>query len=725
MLDGNYSRTASGGPAKIRTFGAFPFMVIELRGFFYNCTEREFAQLQECNAGTIYNPEIEMCSSGARAMSRIGNLRQGSSQAAGKIKRKQGEKVLNRGITLGAFYYGENDEIDITKNFWKKSTINKLRRKETITITKKSNVFASDFYLDRVNNLDVSASLSLSFMGGLITAEGGAHVLLKTRHTIEQEAMTYQISTRHLRESLTPEMKNEKDLRDECRHVGKKHGPTHVVSSIYRGFEGYFTFIRTKQVDDEQTYVSGWLKAVVDKFPTLKIEAKVNLTVDQDEALKLNRLEVSYTGDGTIGPITHLQDALREYKGIIDQSKDASRATNPIEFDLVPISDFCDSKDLLLLKIGDSITAKATVVYDTFELIELMMTSYIRSELAKLYPQFIGKFLSNYNKEFSKFKSDWIKKFSVLLPQLRGGGKAEAELIDLIQTYTDSRFEFFTAKRFLGYRNKEIKTLSFFLKKEAGPTYSVFNEVDESSNKCVFNSPNFFLRLKVVSPDRTHLLSKFLSTGANKEKDWKDWENMEKWIDDEALIQKASVKYQLFMKLFDQRTTFHLKDDHCFVVKIMADSTIANKGELAVRLEITAKGDTVVKDYALPEKLEEKKDMTSLKTGFLPRAFIKIQIRYKYRPYVSTGLLVKLFGGTGTEKVNDHIINNSVGLTEGLNIDAITNLVDMDITQMQPFTDYYLSISAYSVVGIGESACWGPINAEGSKFNVKCLLVYR
>ena len=44
-------------------------------------------------------------------------------------------------------------------------------------------------------------------------------------------------------ESVTQEMRLQTDYFDDiCKKVGKKDGPTHVVSSITRGFRGVFSF---------------------------------------------------------------------------------------------------------------------------------------------------------------------------------------------------------------------------------------------------------------------------------------------------------------------------------------------------------------------------------------------------------------------------------------------------------------------------------------------------
>ena len=80
----------------------------------------------------------------------------------------------------------------------------------------------------------------------------------------------------------------------------------------------------------------------------MSIEAKVNVTTDEDQESEKNELRIHYTGDGDIGAIATYEDAIKEYKSLSAQAKDIR---NPITFDLQPIENYCGAKDMLLLKI--------------------------------------------------------------------------------------------------------------------------------------------------------------------------------------------------------------------------------------------------------------------------------------------------------------------------------------------------------------------------------------
>ena len=74
-------------------------------------------------------------------------------------------------------------------------------------------------------------------------------------------------------ESLTQEIIKNVDYPNICNNnVGDPSGPTHVISSITRGFNAVFNFRHEKSSDYAQTNVEGSLRAVIDSIPSLKID---------------------------------------------------------------------------------------------------------------------------------------------------------------------------------------------------------------------------------------------------------------------------------------------------------------------------------------------------------------------------------------------------------------------------------------------------------------------
>ena len=115
----------------------------------------------------------------------------------------------------------------------------------------------------------------------------------------------------------------------------------------------------------------------------------------------------------------------------------------------------------------------------------------------------------------------------------------------------------------------------------------------------------------------------------------------------------------------------------------------------------------------------ELKNMKDLVIHQLTPHSIRFKLSYKFQEFISKGVIIKVFGGTGTEQVNNITIDNVNGLK--VPIDAKENVASIEITRIEPFRDYLLEVSAYSDVGVGESDCWDPITAKGMNLIIQYL----
>ena len=148
-------------PAYLRVFGAFPFEVKELRGFYYNCTDREYAKLEECQEGFIYDSSTESCVDDSGIVSRTTGRRTARS---GEVTQRNDEKVLGRNIQLGALYYGQTDTINPQFNFWSEETLTKMRRQEDNERVIDFEIFTTESFLDRKNRFDMFHKVFLFFI---------------------------------------------------------------------------------------------------------------------------------------------------------------------------------------------------------------------------------------------------------------------------------------------------------------------------------------------------------------------------------------------------------------------------------------------------------------------------------------------------------------------------------------------------------------------------------
>ena len=151
----------------------------------------------------------------------------------------------------------------------------------------------SNYQLERLNNLDIDASLALSFMGGLVKVEGSANYLDKREKKENTVSASIVYSATNSRESITQDMRINADFANEiCENIGKENGPTHVVTSITRGFRGILTFSKTTSDFEKNSTVGGDLKVVIKKLPGIDLSGQAGFSLTENEKLFLESSEV-------------------------------------------------------------------------------------------------------------------------------------------------------------------------------------------------------------------------------------------------------------------------------------------------------------------------------------------------------------------------------------------------------------------------------------------------
>ena len=134
--------------------------------------------------------------------------------------------------------------------------------------------------------------------------------------------------------------------------VGDPSGPTHVVSSITRGFKAVFNFRHEKSSDYAQTDVEGSLRAHIESIPALKVNADVNLTLSETETITGDDMKCSFFGDTILrSNPTNLKEAIAVYKALADIALNSS---NIVSFEAEPIGKYCTKKQVILNKLHDN-----------------------------------------------------------------------------------------------------------------------------------------------------------------------------------------------------------------------------------------------------------------------------------------------------------------------------------------------------------------------------------
>merc|ERR550519_2293822 len=171
--------------------------------------------------------------------------------------------------------------------------------------------------LKRLDVMGVDAELKLSFMGGLVQVSGGAQYLHDQNYNENtvQSTLIYKATTRSEQMPYGVALTNP----ELCSHVTTDPSadvmPTHVVTEIVYGLNGFMVFKKHFKTNTEKKEISGYLDVVVKAIPQIQIEgqAKFNLTENEKEVSRT--MEFNFHGDVLLNnPPSTFEDAIEVYK---------------------------------------------------------------------------------------------------------------------------------------------------------------------------------------------------------------------------------------------------------------------------------------------------------------------------------------------------------------------------------------------------------------------------
>lgn len=572
------SATSISCPRHIRKFQAYPYNDVEKRLFFYDCSKGEnVAQLRKCEDGKIYNSGLEKC---------IDNDRNDYIEEPRRYKRNINQQptqatntdsivvqpTLGRSVRLGALYYGSTDRISVSEHLWNTETLENAfieKRPSSHTETK-----ISENTLDRLNNFKIDASLGLSFMGGLIEVSGHAKYLNDRKKSTHSLSMAHISNAYTSTESITTDMYSQLDYPDLCKNVGSRHGPTHVVSSIKRGFKSIFNFHLEKSTDYSQTDVEGHLMAKIANLPSLKIDAKVELKMSETETITGEKIKCSFFGDTILDSSpTNFNDAIAIYKSM---SKLARASTSAISFEAQPIDKFCSGKEVILNKLSDNNIKNLEKALQQMEETELEAMTLLRTKGAITYGQSLGRIVQLYVKALRNYMNNWKQKLIEILPKVRAGSAAELKLMELLNDYEQSPFEFSEASLFLQNRRREIETVEIgldMIKTDGIKGIEIEASGNAEGNKCLYLKSSYSVIhvlpvLPVVNIVDQYLESfnRTISTSPNQTNNI--WSEREKWFWNQFEVTQAGLSFKDFINF---RKWNNDRQDICFLLKLVKE----------------------------------------------------------------------------------------------------------------------------------------------------------
>ncbi|XP_063050095.1 verrucotoxin subunit beta-like [Engraulis encrasicolus] len=367
--------------------------------------------------------------------------------------------ALGRPFALGMLYDCRTDRLVPGVTLWdhdelQRNTDERQQRNSEFNIT------TLDSIEEKSNSLNVSGSLKLSLHGGLVNVAGSAKYFQDTKKSHKQERITLQYKTTTRYKALT--MSHLGRGKVSYPNVFEEDTATHVVTAILYGANAYFVFDRELSNDENKKEVEGEAEIMMEKLKLFTVNASFNM--DEKEKLAVEKFSCTFHGDFQLpsNPST-FSEAVNVYRQLPTLLGDNGEHAIPVKVWLYPLVKLDSKAAKLHREISNSLSTHSSEVIEHLNKTEMRCHDLVEDTAAKTFSA-MKKKLRTFMQNCHHYKLEFVGKLESVLPSIRGGGKEESALEDILKAHEKSPFNSGALDVWLKQKEKESETLKSFLK---------------------------------------------------------------------------------------------------------------------------------------------------------------------------------------------------------------------------------------------------------------------
>ncbi|XP_006038377.1 uncharacterized protein LOC102383910 [Alligator sinensis] len=322
-------------------------------------------------------------------------------------------------------------------------------------------IIASDTIDAKASALNVTASLKASFFSGLVEVEGSAEYLEDTKTSRHQARVTLQYSTTTQFKQLT------------MSHIGRQNvsypdvfdqgTATHVVTAVLYGAQAFFVFDREVSSSENIQEIQGKLQVMINKIPTITIQGKGSLKMDEQEKHQAEKFSCRFYGDFALenNPVTY-EDAMKVYATLPKLLGDNGEKAVPVRVWLYPLTKLDSKAARLVREISLTLIFDAQAVLEQLAEVDMRCNDLMKNRIATTFPE-IRRKLQQFQDLCKQHRQIFQKELAGLLPSIRGGGREEGALVDILTCKNQSPFNTQQLNEFLENKEREVNFVSSYL----------------------------------------------------------------------------------------------------------------------------------------------------------------------------------------------------------------------------------------------------------------------
>ncbi|KAF6736783.1 Stonustoxin subunit alpha, partial [Oryzias melastigma] len=360
----------------------------------------------------------------------------------------QVQAALGRPFALGMLYDARKEKLITDFILWDGDKIqsNKVRQSQKSSAYE---ITASDSIQSKSSLLDVSASLSASFLGGLIEVGGSASYLKDNKKFKNQSRVTlqYKATTEYEGLNLSQVTITNTQIKDAI----KNSRATHVVTGILYGANAFFVFDSEKVDSRDVQKIDGSMQALIKKIPNATIDGKVDIKLSDEERDMTNKFSCKFYGDFILdsNPST-FEDAVKTYVQLPKLLGETLENTVPVKVWLSSLRNLEPLAEELKADICVSLVRKAENALDDMREIEMRSNDALDENVK------VEKFLHLCEDYTETLKRTMEKKF----PAIREGKEDEGSVHKVFEDLENSPFCQKNLDKWLDNVEREINVLT-------------------------------------------------------------------------------------------------------------------------------------------------------------------------------------------------------------------------------------------------------------------------
>ncbi|KAL6485433.1 hypothetical protein MHYP_G00048250 [Metynnis hypsauchen] len=367
--------------------------------------------------------------------------------------------TLGRQLHLGMLYDCCNDSFIPGVYLWDMDNIqkNKILGQSPKT---SFNVHLTDSLEEKTKTLNISASLSASFLAGLVTVGGSASYLNNRSSSMHECRMTAQYSVRTKTEHLNLSQIGSatyKDIEDP------KCSATHVVVQVEYGAEALMVFRETASDKKTKQDIQENMKLMVNKMGLFNISAEGKVQMTDEERKKVQNFTCTFHGDFTLeeNP-TNFEEAVKVYKSLPKLLGPNKENVVPKKVWLVPLTELVSSPPELKNEVSKKNSVKLQKIMEQLNTAQ-MRANDLYKDSDSIQATDITKKMKDFGENLQKYMIVWKENLFKLLPKIRKGVEKEEKLEMMLGLHEESPFAPSKVDAWLRERETELSVVKSYI----------------------------------------------------------------------------------------------------------------------------------------------------------------------------------------------------------------------------------------------------------------------